>query len=57
MYLLYSKTVLVFIFHISDCSMVHNECLECSGEASDDCARCSDSFYLAGGICVGKYCT
>ena len=41
------------IFNL-DCSLVHAQCEECSGETAGDCLVCASGWFVRGGMCEGK---
>ena len=56
--LLTDTILLVFIYIIMlfnlDCSLVHAQCDECSGEAAGDCLVCASGWFVRGGMCEGQ---
>ena len=42
------------LFVVSDCTLVHAQCIECTAETANTCTTCNDGWFEDSGSCTRK---
>ena len=58
-YLLHMYLAIIYFQLLSniifvDCTAIHSQCTECSGEGASDCEVCASGYNVIGGSCGGE---